>query len=267
MSSDPSGPESRSRSDQITYLIAQYRLLIGGGIVVLIGLQVAGIISIPGLPSWILPLSLSLGVSGVVGYLAAQRVVSQFFPDNREIILELDFDAETGSTKADIHLAPGPMWSNREQGEHPALSPDSGAVDAVVSSFEFDEDLIRVEGSNPELSNPISLAARKGQFESVKSDIIQEAERADRLEQTLELRALEMQREIAQSIISGIETGAGVSEQSVSRIARADAESLSFGAEQRERAESEESEQEGAKTNGKPEQLENALDNWLDGRA
>lgn len=191
------------------------------------------------LPAWIRPLTLGIAYGALPAYVVGLWIVSRFFPDPREEILELNLD-EDGQISARSWFVPTDAWEQRNSGERPALSPDKGA-EAIVTDLDPlpDTDTVSVEGANSELSNPVSVVARQGKLEQTMGDLLERAEEADKLEATVKTRALDIQSQNIHALLAAVEESTQMDPNAVSDAFSDDLLSVDPGADEKTNAEAE----------------------------
>lgn len=232
-------PRYSNKWDRMTYLLKAYRLPITALLAVvgvIIWMDGAPQIQIPG---WVRPLALGVVYGAVPAYVVGVWIVSKFFPDPREEVLELNLNDEGGAITAKSWFVPSDIWASRQRGERPALKPDVGAT-AVVTELENLDDVnkISVEGCNKEIADPVSIVSRQGRLEQIENTLIPKAEEKDKLEATVRTRALDIQSDNIHALLAAVESGTQMDPTAVSKAFEDDLVSFdSPDAEQRENAE------------------------------
>ena len=239
-------PRFSGKWDRATYLLDSYKLPITAALLV-----VGVIVWMDGLPAvevpaWVRPLGLGIIYGAIPAYVVGLWIVSKFFPDPREEVIELNLN-DDGAIVARSWFVPSDVWDNRQQGERPVLNPDLGA-EAVCSELENLSDINRVsvEGANEELANPVSIVSRQSRLEQVEETLLDKAEDYDKLEATVRTRALDIQSENIHALLAAVEQGTQMEPSAVSEAFEDDLVSFdSPGAEARENGKREQENGEG----------------------
>jgi hypothetical protein len=192
-----------SRTDDLRETISENSLPVAVGMLIL----TFGVVRY-GIPGWIITIGLGLVYGLIPAYILGIYVVQKTFPDTRREVIEIDLSDDDDSISARSWFVPEKVWRNRRRGERPEIYPEHGAH-AIVTELEDLEGLnqIRVEGANRDLADPVSIIKRDSKLKEIEENLIDQAERADKLEATLRSKALEIQRENVHSLLAAVEKG------------------------------------------------------------
>lgn len=130
-------PTFASTGDRVTYLLAEYRLLVGLVVVGLIGafVYVRPTIPVPSVPSWILAYPVAVLIFSPVG-VPLSFVVVRWLRDRRSVTM-YHVNAETDTMEK--YLVAPETWADKEiDGADPY--PVNDGSDWAVRTFEWDED-------------------------------------------------------------------------------------------------------------------------------
>jgi len=205
--------------------------------------------SIPELPEWMAE-ALKVVILGIIPATLVGKIliVDKFMPDPRPKVLHVD---PLSGFFLDWWRVPEGVWEQRERGEYPALDVPAGFFDYVVTEFQWDDDdeTLRVEGCNPEIADPVSIMARDGALKEVYRSLQHDRAELLQLRATVESRALDIDQQNVNDLMEAVEHGARFGGSAWSTIQRDEwSEDLQPDADERERADTEEPEQQDGPT-------------------
>jgi len=244
-----------STSDKAVELLKSYRIGVYLCIISVVALLLSGRWSIPSLPPW-LAKALTGYAIGIIPatILGKKAVVDRFIPDTRVRVMEWDIPEtvelgeNTTVTRLDVEIwkVPQGLWDSRERGRWPEWSP-AGSLDAVVTEFHYSEEnhTLKVEGLNPEISNPGDLAVRDGRLSQIYETLLDARRELTRVEATIEAKALEIESNDVNGLIEAVEHGAAFETDTLDVLRDTDLPTRESTAEERERPDSDEGEPEG----------------------
>lgn len=199
--------EGASTADRLLYLAVNFRLVVYLALIgpVLLLVTEVGPAVVPELPRW-LKIDLLIFSLGVIPAFVAGKVLvaDRFIPDPRLHVAEFSLSP----LGVYVHKVSRERWNTRDTGEQPALRLQTGAVDWVVTELEELDDGLRVEGCNPELADPISVAARDGMLRKTFGDLVERVEQLQRRDATAEARVVGAEQEHVMALLRAFEDGA-----------------------------------------------------------
>ncbi|GAA2772021.1 hypothetical protein GCM10010451_66350 [Streptomyces virens] len=226
-------PRFESHYDRLSYLLAEYKIGVYIAVLAVTALIVSGRLGIPEMPSGV-AWALKWTAIGIIPAMVAAKVaiVDRWIPDPRKRILVVDLEDEIDVTGK---LCPQTVWSKRETGEHPAIEPDRGMFDAIVTKFDWDDDLgrLEVEGGNEELV--LEVLTTQGKLDAVYGQLLEDSAKLDRLQAQQRLKTLEIEERIVNSLIAAVEHGLEFDPGTTEEIVDSDLESDNVDANKRTR--------------------------------
>ena len=135
-------PTFASNRDRVTFLVAEYRIpitamLIAGGLWAAYFRP-----EVPTPPQYALDFSLAWGILALPSFIAGKMIVKWLYhPD--WVIVGI---ADPGENEIyDVKKVPPELWNDKSIVNASPLQPDGGVIDAIVTKFEFYEDIGELE--------------------------------------------------------------------------------------------------------------------------
>lgn len=200
-------PRFESQADRLVYLLAEYKYgayLAGISFVVLVA---SGRLGLPALPPWWETVLEGVMIGAIPAALLAKvAIIDPWIPDPRHDVLVLE--GENGLLP-EAKKVPKNLWERRRSGDFRAWSPPGDHFDFVVTRFEYLEDVgeLVVEGCNPEIVQPLSIAARDGMLEEIFGDLQYRAAELDRYKSRERSRRIEYDRKHVNALMAAVEHG------------------------------------------------------------
>jgi hypothetical protein len=215
-------PRWTSTADRVTYLLAEYRMGVYLALVAAVVLVATGRWSIPELPPQVGLALTGFAIGIIPATIIGKVAVVDRYMDSPKVNVAV-VDPQDG-VLVDAHEVPPGLWENRRRGEHPALRCRRGAVDWVVTEFEFLEDVsvLKVEGANPELADPVSIVATEGKLEEIYNDLLGDSKELTRLRATMKSKATRAEQAHANALLAAYEYGTSFNPGDTSSIVDAD---------------------------------------------
>lgn len=203
-------PRFEDTADRATYLLKEYKAGVYLAVAAGVALVLSGRLGLPTVPplvvDWLYVLIIGIIPSMLV---AKTTVIKWFVPDPRVRVLVLEYDRDDAILNTAAKKVPRDLWNERKHSHGmPVLEPD-GAVDAIVTQYEYDAALeqITVRGANPELVDPVDLLATQGRLESLFNEMLEQSREYEHLKATLSLRQQEMEQRITNALVAAVEQG------------------------------------------------------------
>jgi len=203
-------PRFENARDRLTYLLAEYKvgvMLAVGAVFVLI---VSGRWEIPELPRGVREFLKAFAIGIVPAmFVTKLTIVDKFIPDPRVKVIEWCPDEDGKTIAVRPFKVPEDLWQDRKHEKGlPVLEPD-GEVDAVVTSYEYDESLgiVKVRGASEDVADPASLMATNGKLDEIFNDLLDSKRELDEMHATLNLKQHEVERHVVNSLIAAVEHG------------------------------------------------------------
>lgn len=137
-------PTFSNRWDRLTYLLAEYKVLVSGLIIGAGAWIVYAEPSLPNLPPWVGATALFWTLSGLPMYLVGVKFASWLRRRNRVTVFHIDARDENGSGKdVEKYLVSPETWADKKV-EGPDPYPMNGGDAWGVQSFEYHEDTTRL---------------------------------------------------------------------------------------------------------------------------
>jgi hypothetical protein len=202
--------------DRLTALLVAYKVPITFAGICGAVLLLTGRAGIPSPPRW-LQLVLQGFAVGIVPatFIGKVAIVDRFIPDDRRRVLELRMDED--GIKAEPWKVPRGAWDSRDRGELPALQPQHGKTDAVVTELDYLEDLenTRVEGCPEEIANPVDVLTRNGKLGEVYGELLTDRQELTRLRATIASKSVEWQGQNVNALLEAVEHGVAFEDTSM----------------------------------------------------
>lgn len=194
-------------ADRAAYLLAEYKLGIYLAIFAAVGLIATdrAAINIPD-PVQVALIGFAVGIIPAIA--VGFRLADRWLPDPRIRVIELDPDGPTIEPKR----VPRDLWEDREIESMPVWSIKKGSTDAIVTKIEHLEgpDTLKVRGVNPELADPISIAARNEKLETVFGELLDDRRELEALKATEGMRQIEIEKRIINELVRSVEKGTSI---------------------------------------------------------
>lgn len=227
-------PRFEGHADRAAYLLAEYKYGVYLTVAALTVLVASGRLGLPALPAWWSTVLEGVALAAIPASVVAKyAIVDPWIPDPRLDVLILKDDEGLSPHSQKV---PRPTWERRNKGEFSAWNPPTGPYDAVVTRFEYLEDVdeLVVEGVNPEIANPINILAKNGMLEEVYQDLQYQAAELDRLKARERSRRIEYDSQHVNALMGAVEHGLEFDPGTMEAILEDDDEPGEIGADERE---------------------------------
>jgi len=199
--------EQISRVERLSSLIKDWQIPVALIVICVTILIATGRWSIPQIPEWLQQALTVLAVGIIPATLAGKvAVVDRYLPDPRMDVLEVDPENGMEITPWKV---PSGLWDHRDRGRYPEFAPPAGPFDQVVTEISYDseEESLSVEGCNPEIAEPVSIIARNGLLKEIYGSLQDDRAALSELQATLEAKALRIDQQNVNDLISAVEHG------------------------------------------------------------
>lgn len=173
-------PTFESGWDRATYLLAEYKLLISGLLLGVLGLVVYYSPSLPELPGWVGAVLVAWVLLGIPCWMVGMRIVKWLRKRNRVTV----FHINAVEDEREKWLVPPAIWQDKkvEDGE-PALVNDNGAFEVREFDWQDDAERLVVAGTWMGEATDSQLVTDRRHMKAIHDYLL------DAFEQLLQLRA------------------------------------------------------------------------------
>ena len=203
----PIPPQFAGFQDRLSYLLTEYKTPVVIASAAFLILAATGQINLE-LPSGVELLLWGLGIGIIPAVALGKLLADRWLPDPRVKIIKIDPE---GPSIEPVRI-PRKLWERREVIDLPIWQINEGETEAIVTEIDHMEDInkLKVRGVNPELANPISIAARDGQLSKVFGELIEAARDLNAQRGTEGIRQIEMEARVINEIIGAVESGTSI---------------------------------------------------------